>query len=62
MECKSRGMQDMPKYSYRSDPAVPRFDDSEPLIIFDGNCVLCSSGIEWMLKRDPNGTSRHAVI
>lgn len=49
-------------YSYRSDPAVPRFDDSAPLIIFDGHCVLCSSGVEWMLKRDPNGTSRHAVI
>lgn len=52
----------MPKYTYRSDPSVPRFDDSEPLIIFDGHCVLCSSGIAWMLKRDPNGTSRHAVI
>jgi predicted DCC family thiol-disulfide oxidoreductase YuxK len=48
--------------SYRSDPAVPHFDDSAPLIIFDGQCVLCMSGVQWMLARDPNGTSRHAVI
>ncbi len=49
-------------HTYRADPAVPRFDDSAPLIIFDGHCVLCASGIEWMLKRDPGGTSRFAVI
>lgn len=49
-------------YSYRSDPAVPPFDDSVPLIIFDGYCVLCSTGIDWMLKRDPNGTTRFAAI
>lgn len=49
-------------YSYRSDPTVPRFDDSEALIIFDGNCVLCSSGVQWMFERDPNGTSRFAAV
>jgi len=49
-------------YTYRSDAEVPRFDDSGPLIIFDGHCVLCSSGVAWMLKRDPAGASRFAVI
>lgn len=49
-------------YSYRSDPDVPSFDDHEPLIIFDGHCVLCSSGVQFMLARDPNGTSRFAAI
>jgi predicted DCC family thiol-disulfide oxidoreductase YuxK len=49
-------------YSYRYDPAVPKFDDSQPLLIFDGLCVLCSSGVQWMLARDPNGKSRFAVI
>lgn len=49
-------------YSYRSDPAVPSFDDSNPLIIFDGLCVLCSSGVQFMLRRDPHGTSRFAAI
>jgi predicted DCC family thiol-disulfide oxidoreductase YuxK len=32
-------------YTYRSDPAVPLFHDSAPLIIFDGHCVLCSTGV-----------------
>jgi len=49
-------------YSYRTDPAVPRFDDSTPLIIFDGKCVLCSEGVRWLLERDPNGTSRLAAV
>ncbi len=49
-------------YSYRADPAVPRFDDVPPLVVFDGHCALCSSGVLWMLARDPHGTSRFAVI
>ncbi len=49
-------------YSYRTDPAVPAFDDAAPLVIFDGMCVLCSGGVDWMLKRDPNGTTRFAAI
>lgn len=46
----------------RTDPAVPPFDDSTPLIIFDGHCVLCARGVQWMLARDPQGTSRFAAI
>jgi len=49
-------------HSYRTDPAVPPFDDGAPLIIFDGLCVLCSSGVQFMLARDPHGTSRFAAI
>lgn len=49
-------------YSYRNDPAVPSFDDSKPLVIFDGHCVLCSSGVQWMLARDPKGEARFAAI
>lgn len=49
-------------FSYRTDPAVPAFDDGKPLTIFDGHCVLCSSGVQWMLTRDPHGTSRFAAI
>lgn len=49
-------------YSYRADTSVPAFDDSEPLLIFDGHCVLCASGVQWMLARDPHGGSRFAVI
>lgn len=49
-------------YSYRSDPAVPVFDDAAPLIIFDGLCVLCSGGVQWMLALDPKGSTRFAAI
>jgi predicted DCC family thiol-disulfide oxidoreductase YuxK len=49
-------------YSYRDDPAVPTFDDTRPIVIFDGMCVLCSSGVQWMLKHDPKGDTRFAVI
>lgn len=49
-------------YSYRADPAVPAFDDTAPLLIFDGECVLCSSGVQWMLARDPGGKTRFAAI
>ncbi len=49
-------------YSYRDDPDVPSFDDSKPLIIFDGDCVLCSSGVQWEIAHDPDGETRFAVI
>lgn len=52
----------MNPYSYRDDPRVPPFDDSATLIIFDGLCVMCSTGVGWMLRRDPDGTSRFAAI
>jgi predicted DCC family thiol-disulfide oxidoreductase YuxK len=43
----------MKPYSYRDDPAVPPFDDSRPLFIFDGICVLCSGGVAWIMRHDP---------
>jgi predicted DCC family thiol-disulfide oxidoreductase YuxK len=49
-------------HSYRADPAVPVFDDRAPLIIFDGHCVLCSAGVQWMMARDPAGRQRFAAI
>lgn len=49
-------------FSYRADPSVPEFNDSTPLVIFDGHCVLCSSGVQWMLNRDPHGTARFAAV
>lgn len=31
-----------PPYSYRSDPAVPSFEDGGPVVFMDGECVLCT--------------------
>lgn len=39
-------------YSYRDDPAVPDFDDSRPVFVFDGVCVLCSGGARWIMAFD----------
>ncbi len=49
-------------FSYRADPSVPSFDDTAPLFIFDGLCVLCSSGVQWMLKHDPHGSARFITV
>lgn len=51
-----------PAYSYRDDATVPAFDDTKPLIIFDGLCVLCTWGVKFMMLYDPKGTSRFASI
>ncbi|WP_299322746.1 thiol-disulfide oxidoreductase DCC family protein [Parasphingopyxis sp.] len=39
-------------YGWRTDPAVPDFDDSQPLIVFDGDCVLCSRSMRLILRFD----------
>jgi predicted DCC family thiol-disulfide oxidoreductase YuxK len=39
-------------YSYREDANVPAFDDSKPLFVFDGVCVLCSGGASWLMRVD----------
>lgn len=35
-------------YSWRRDPNVPNFDDTRPLIVFDGVCVLCSRSMRFV--------------
>ena len=47
-----------PPYSYRDDPAVPRFPDDRPIIIFDGYCALCSGWAQFVLRHDPHGRYR----
>lgn len=37
-------------HSYRQDPDVPGFPDDKPLFVFDGHCVLCSSGAAWLMR------------
>ena len=39
-------------FSYRSDPAVPKFPDDRPIIIFDGHCVMCSGFARFVLRHD----------
>ena len=44
-----------PPYSFRDDPAVPGFDDTRPLFVFDGVCVLCSTGAAFLMRHDREG-------
>jgi predicted DCC family thiol-disulfide oxidoreductase YuxK len=39
-------------YSWRADPSVPTFNDADPIIIFDGVCVLCSGFVHWVIRHD----------
>jgi predicted DCC family thiol-disulfide oxidoreductase YuxK len=45
-------------FSYRSDPAVPKFPDDRPIIIFDGHCALCSNWARFVLRHDAKGVYR----
>ena len=48
-------------YSYRADPAVPRFADDRALLLVDGDCVLCSGWADFVLRRDRRARLRLAV-
>lgn len=39
-------------YSYRQDSAVPAFDDTRALFVFDGTCVLCSGAAAFLMRHD----------
>ena len=45
-------------YSYRHDPAVPKFPDERPIIIFDGYCAMCSGFARFVLRHDRRGLFR----
>jgi len=45
-------------YSYRDDPDVPDFADDRPIIVFDGDCALCSRWVQFALRHDKAGKYR----
>jgi len=47
-------------YSYRDDPEVPEVPE-QPLIVFDGVCVLCSRFARFVIKRDADRIFRFAT-
>ncbi|MGH8518898.1 MAG: thiol-disulfide oxidoreductase DCC family protein [Panacagrimonas sp.] len=48
-------------HSYRDDASVPPFDDSRPIVVFDGVCVLCAGSMHFILRHDRNATFRFLV-
>jgi predicted DCC family thiol-disulfide oxidoreductase YuxK len=57
----SQRLADKAPYSYRNDPGVPPFPDDNPLLVFDGVCVLCSATARFILQRDHGGRFRFAT-
>jgi predicted DCC family thiol-disulfide oxidoreductase YuxK len=45
-------------YSYRTDPTVPNFPDDRPIIVFNGDCALCSGWVQFALKHDKTQSYR----
>lgn len=41
---------------------MPSFDTSKPIIFFDGVCNLCNSSVQFVIKRDKEGTFRFASL
>lgn len=39
-------------YGYRQDPTVPAFDDSRPIIVFDGYCAFCTGWARFVMQHD----------
>ncbi len=39
-------------YSYRDDIQVSDFNDENPIIVFDGECALCSAFIQFVIRHD----------
>ena len=54
----NRPAQRIEPFAYRRDAAVPAFDDAHPIIVFDGECVMCSSFVRFVLRRDRAGRMR----
>lgn len=58
----SRRLAEARPYSYRDDPAVPKFPDDKALIVFDGVCVLCSRLVQFAIDRDPDAQFRLCTV
>jgi predicted DCC family thiol-disulfide oxidoreductase YuxK len=43
---------DRQSHSYRTDPAVPDFDDQGPVCVMDAHCALCARGARWIAGND----------
>ena len=48
-------------YSYADDDAVPPWDDTFGLIVFDGECVLCSVFARFVFARDRRARFRFTM-
>lgn len=45
-------------YAYRADARVPAFADAAPLFVCDGECIMCSGFVRWLMEQDRAGRIR----
>jgi predicted DCC family thiol-disulfide oxidoreductase YuxK len=45
-------------FNYRERPGAPDFPEDRPILIFDGDCVLCSRFARFILRHDRRGVFR----
>ncbi|MBB3455893.1 putative DCC family thiol-disulfide oxidoreductase YuxK [Rhizobium sp. BK313] len=48
-------MTDLASYSFKNDPDVPPHDHNKDLIVFDHECIFCSSFIRFVFAHDRSG-------
>ena len=46
------------RFAYRQDSQVPAFPDDQPLFIYDGQCIMCSGFVRWLIEQDTAGRIR----
>jgi predicted DCC family thiol-disulfide oxidoreductase YuxK len=48
-------MTELASYSFKNDPDVPPHDHDKGLVVFDHECIFCSSFIRFVFAHDPSG-------
>ena len=51
----------LPAYSYRDDPQVPAFPDDQPILVFDGKCLLCSATVQFIFAHERDRRLRFVI-
>ncbi len=48
------------KHENGGEPGEPR--SGRPIVLFDGVCNICNAGIDFLMRRDPDGVIRYAAM
>ena len=49
-------------YSFVTVISTPETSYQHPIILFDGECNLCNSSVQFIIRHDPNSTFRFASL
>nr|MBS0037621.1 DUF393 domain-containing protein [Saprospiraceae bacterium] len=37
-------------------------DTDSPILLYDGHCLMCSSLVQWVMKKDPEGVIKFGAL